>query len=89
LWHDMTLALTLEGAIVVAGLYLFLSGSKLPRARSVALALLSLLVMAFTAIGMTIAPAPPSPMAMAGSSLATLAVVCGLAYWLGRVPRQD
>jgi hypothetical protein len=38
----------------------------------------------FTAIGMTVAPAPPSALAMAGSSWITLVVVCGLFAWLGR-----
>jgi hypothetical protein len=36
-----------------------------------------------TIAGMTVAPAPPSPQAMAASSLVTLLVVCALAGWLG------
>jgi len=86
LWNHMSAALTLEAAIVAIGLYLFVSGTQIARARSIALAVLSVVVMAFTAVGMTLAPAPPSAAAMAGSSLATLAVVCGLACWLGRLP---
>jgi hypothetical protein len=88
LWNNMPFALTLEASVVVAGLYLFISGTKMGRNKSIALVVLSGVVMAFTAIGMTLAPAPPSAAAMAGSSLAALAVVCALAYWLGMLPRQ-
>ena len=83
LWNNMPFALTLEASLVVAGLYLFISGTKIGRNKSIALVVLSGVVMAFTAIGMTMAPAPPSTAAMAGSSLVALAVVCALAYWLG------
>jgi hypothetical protein len=41
----------------------------------------ALVALAVTAVGMTVALAPPSALAMAGSSLATLALVCGVAYW--------
>ena len=88
LWNNMPLALTVETAIVVVGLFLFVSRTKLARSKSIALVVLGLIVMAFTALGMTMAPAPPSAMAMAASSLGTLALVCGLAYWLGRPPKQ-
>ncbi len=87
LWNNMALALTLEGAILVVGLYLFVSGTNVARSKSIALVVLSFVVMIFTAVGMTVAPAPPSAVAMAGSSLGTLAVVCGLAYWSGRPAR--
>jgi hypothetical protein len=88
LWNDMPLALGLEAGIVVAGLWLFVSGARLARRRTVALTVLSLVAMAFTAVGMTIAPAAPSKTAMAASSLATVAVVCALVYWSGRRPRE-
>jgi len=55
---------------------------------ALALALVTLVTLAFTVAGMTMAPAPPSALAMAGSSLVTLVVVCALALWLGRVPRD-
>lgn len=87
LWNNMAFALTLEAAIVVVGLYLFVSATNVARSKSIALVLLSFVAMVFTAVGMTVAPAPPSAMAMAGSSLGTLAVVCGLAYWSGRPAR--
>ena len=88
LWNNMPLALTLEAILIVVGLWLFISGTKLGRNRSIALVVLCVVVMGFTAVGMTIAPPPPSAAAMAGSSLGTLAVACALAYWFGRLPRQ-
>ena len=88
LWNGMPVALAVEAAIVVVGLLLFLPGSRLPRGKALALAALSLALLAFTVAGMTMAPAPPSALAMAGSSLVTLVVVCSLAFWLGRVPRE-
>ena len=84
LWHDLWLALLLEAAIVVAGLWLFIRGSGWPARRSAALAALSLAVLAFTVAGMTIAPAPPSVQALAASSLVTLIVVIALTCWIGR-----
>jgi hypothetical protein len=86
LWNRMPLALALEGAIVLAGLWLFTAASALPRRRLIALASLAVVVLLFTVAGMTIAPPPPSPLAMAVSSLATLVIVCALACWLGRRP---
>ena len=87
LWNAMPIALTIEAAIVVAGVYLFMRGSALSRTRSFALAAMSLSLLAFTIVGMTIAPPPPSAFAMAGSSLVTLVLVCALACRLGRLPR--
>jgi len=80
-------ALALESAVVVGGLCAFLSGTALTRARKLALAALVLLTLVFTIVGMTVAPPPPSATAMAGSSFATLVVVCALSFWLGRLPR--
>jgi len=84
LWNDMPLALTIEAALVMAGMGLFLPGCGLSRTRKLALALLSGLVLAFTVAGMTVAPPPPSAAAMAAGSLGTLVVVCLLMGWLGR-----
>jgi len=84
LWNDIPLALLLEAALVASGLYLFVSGSRLGRGRSIALTTLTLLVLAFTVVGMTLAPPPPSARVMAGSSLVTLMAVCTLALWIGR-----
>jgi protein-S-isoprenylcysteine O-methyltransferase Ste14 len=84
LWQQMPLAIAIEGAVVVAGLALFLRGSGLPRGRPIALAVVALVVLGFTLAGMTIAPAPPSAAAMAGTSLATLLVACALVGWITR-----
>jgi hypothetical protein len=86
LWSTMPLALLFEGAILVLGLWLFVSGSALPRARVLALVALSLLILAFTVVGMTLAPPPPSVFALAISSLVTLALVAGLYAWIGKLP---
>jgi hypothetical protein len=88
LWDHLAIALVVEASLVVFGLRLFLNASGLPRGKSIALAGLSLALLAFTAVGMTIAPAPPSASAMAASSLLTLAVVCALFGWLGRAARD-
>jgi membrane-bound metal-dependent hydrolase YbcI (DUF457 family) len=88
LWDNLPVALAVEAACVALGLYLFLAGSKLARGRAIGLGALSLVILAFTVIGMTVTPPPPSALAMAGSSLVTLAVVCALVAWLGRLPRQ-
>lgn len=84
LWDQMPLALGVEAAIVAAGLLLFMPGNLLPRTRAIALTLASLLVLAFTVVGMTLAPPPPSASAMAASSLSAVVVVCGLSYWMGQ-----
>jgi hypothetical protein len=88
LWNHMRAALGLEATIVIVGLWLFISGTALTRARSLALVGLTLLTLAFTAAGMTLAPAPPSAAALASGSLATLALVCAAAYWCGRLPSR-
>jgi hypothetical protein len=88
LWQHMGVALALESLLVVAGLWLYLRGSGWSRARMIALSVLCLVLLAFTILGLTVAPPPPSVAAMAASSLITLVVVCGLALWLGRRPRE-
>ena len=88
LWNAMAAAIVVEAFIAVAGLYLFVPGASMSRARKVGLSVLCLLILVFTVAGMTVAPPPPSAAAMAASSLATLAVICVLAGWLGRIPRE-
>jgi len=85
LWNWMPAALVAEAALLFVGVYLAVRGSNLSRVRAIAVVTLGLMLLAFTILGMTIAPAPPSAQAMAGSSLATIVVICGLASWIGRV----
>jgi hypothetical protein len=89
LWQHMPVALAAEAAILVAGLCLFLWGTGLSRTRQIWLTVLALLVLVFTVVGMTVAPAPPSARAMAASSLVTIVVVCALACWFGRLPNTN
>jgi hypothetical protein len=84
LWDHRAVALVFEGIIVVAGLLLFVPGAGLSRAKALALTALCLVCLALTVAGMTVAPPPPSVPAMASSSLGTIAVVCAVAWWLGR-----
>jgi hypothetical protein len=88
LWQSMPIALVAEAFIMVAGLFLFVSGTSLSRARKLWLTVLCLLVLAFTVVGMTVAPPPPSVTAMAASSLVTIIVLCALSGWLGGLPTE-
>jgi hypothetical protein len=87
LWNDMPLAIAAEAAIVAVGLALFVPGAGLSRGRAWVLTAVVVLVMGFTAAGMTLAPPPPSPQAMAATSLVTLIAVCALIGWIARRPR--
>jgi len=89
LWQSMPVALGAEAFIVVAGLVLFVPGAGLSHARKFSLSVLSLLTLAFTVAGMTVAPPPPSVTAMAVSSLITIIVVCALACWLGGLAGKE
>lgn len=89
LWRHKPVALALEALIVVAGLRLYVSGAGLSRARKRWLVVLTLLTLAFTVIGMSVAPPPPSATAMAASSFATCLVVSALAWRLGRAPSPE
>jgi hypothetical protein len=87
LWNNVALALTIEIALLAIGLGLFISRSPLTSSKSTLLFVVAMIIGAFTVVGMTIGPVPPSARTMAASSLGTLAVVCILFYWMGRVRR--
>jgi hypothetical protein len=87
LWRHMPIALAAETVIVAIGLLLFVPGRGLSRGKSLAVTAMTVLLLALTAAGMTIAPPPPSAQAMAASSLVALAIVCALTCWLGKRPR--
>ena len=78
LWQNLPLALSIETAMAIIGLLIFLGGRTLSRGRSIALSILVVVLSIFTIAGMTLAPPPPSPQAMAGSSFVFLALVCAL-----------
>jgi hypothetical protein len=84
LWDAMPLALGLESLIVVLGLWLYLAGAPLSRARAAGLIGLCGGVLAMTIAGMTVAPPPPSAAAMVASSLGAILAVVALLGWLGR-----
>lgn len=86
LWQTMPVALVIEAVIAAAGLYVFVSGTSLSRVKKLWLAVLCFVVLAFTVVGMTVAPPPPSVFAMAVTSLITIVIVCALAGWLGKLP---
>ena len=88
LWHNLPVALSIETVMAVTGLIIFLGGRTLSRGRSIALSILVVVLSIFTVAGMTLAPPPPSPQAMAGSSFVVLLLVCALALWLGRRSMQ-
>ena len=88
LWQNMPVALVAEAALILAGVFLYVPGASLSRGKKFLLAGLSIVLLVFTVLGMTIAPAPPSATAMATSSLVTISLVCALIAWLGRSPRE-
>ena len=88
LWNNMPVALLVEAVLVLVGTLLFFPGCGLSRPKKLALAVLSVLVLAFTVVGMTVAPPPSSATVMAGSSLGTIVLVCVLISWLGRHARE-
>jgi len=84
----MPVALVVEAVLALLGMLLFLPGCGASRPKKLALAVLSLLVLVFTVVGLTVAPPPPSAAAMAGSSLGTIVLVCVLIGWLGSGVRE-
>jgi hypothetical protein len=84
MWQNLPLALAVEAFITLVGLCLFLSGSNLSRVKKFWITALSLSILIFTMVGMTVAPPPPSEAVAAASSLAIIVIVCALTGWLGK-----
>jgi hypothetical protein len=84
LWDDMRVALAVEAVVAALGAWLFLMNGPLARGRAIGVAALVAVTLAFTVAGMTVAPPPPSPFAMAASSLIAIAALTALVAWLGR-----
>ena len=89
LWQHMTLALGFESLVLLAGLWLYLSGAPVTGGRKWGMGLLGIFVLGSTIAGMTVAPAPPSISIVAASSLVTITVVTALAAWCGAVQTTD
>ncbi|MFO1325831.1 MAG: hypothetical protein U1F56_00615 [Rubrivivax sp.] len=87
LWDHMPLALGLEAAVALVGVWAFVRAVPLPRARRIGLVALCLLLLLFTAGGLLAAPPPPSIASMAVSSLLVQAAVCAAVFWIGRRAR--
>lgn len=80
LLQNPPVALGVETAIAIAGVWVYLKTQSLGRRRKLALLIVMTLVAAMTVLGQLSHTAPPSSEAMAGSSLATI-VTLGLFFW--------
>jgi len=89
LWAAIPLALTVEGLVVAAGLWLYLPRAPISRGSKCGVFALGAVALGFTIVGMTVAPPPPSADAMAAGSLITVLIVIALAWWLGKVPAES
>jgi membrane-bound metal-dependent hydrolase YbcI (DUF457 family) len=88
LWDAVPLALTVEGLVVAAGLWLYLPRAPISRGSKCGVFALGAMALGFTIVGMTVAPPPPSADAMAAGSLTTISIVAAVAWWLGRIPGE-
>lgn len=84
LWDQMPLALALECALALAGLWAYLRRAPLAPRRRRGLVGLCLALMLFTVGGLLLAPPPPSITAMAVSSLVVQVAVCAAVAWIAR-----
>jgi len=85
LWRtSLPIAWGLEAAIAVACTWCFLRYVKVNRARRICLIIVMALVIAMTIAGQASHSAPPAPTVMAGSSLATIALLVLFAWWIDR-----
>jgi hypothetical protein len=86
LWHSIPVALTVEGLIVAAGLWIYVPCAPISRGKKFGVCALGAVSLGFTIVGMTVVPPPPSVDAMAAVSLITVLIVVAVAWWLGKVP---
>ena len=86
LWDTMPVALAVEAAIALGGLWLYSRGPQTGRLKPIIAT--TLLILAMTVAGMTVAPTPPSTGTLAFNSLAAI-LVFPVAYgWLDRPTAQ-
>jgi hypothetical protein len=86
LWSNVPVALTLEGAITLCGLGLFLWGSGLRGRPAVTLCAIVLAALAMTIFGM-LASEPPPDVRM--QALASIIVMLAVAWMVGRMVRPS
>jgi len=84
LWDTLPAALGVECALALGGLWLYLTATPAGRGGRTGTAVVTLIVLALTLAGMTVAPPPPGTMEVAGSSLAVIAAVAAAAAWFAR-----
>jgi hypothetical protein len=84
LWNHLPIALTLEGALTLVGLVVYLIRRKLSRARGLLIASFTILLVGMTIFGQVLSPPPPSIHQLAAFSLITNLLIVGAAYWLGK-----
>jgi hypothetical protein len=87
LWQNLSLAWTIECAIAAAGLILYLKRNRPTKPRALSLAILILLLTIMTIAGQASKTPPPSIIAMAATSLASILIITALAAWLDHFPR--
>jgi hypothetical protein len=88
LWRHMGVGLVVECAIAALGWWLYLGAAPAPRAgRRGGLGALVALAAALTVVGGLATTPPPGPRVMAVTSLGTIALISGLAFWLDRPGR--
>jgi hypothetical protein len=88
LWNHLPAALSVEALITLGGAAVFLAGAPMARGQRIAIWSVCLLVLAFTVIGMTVAPSPPSAVAMALSSLIAVLIVAAVVALLAARARR-
>lgn len=89
LWRHMALALAVELALALMGLWLYLGALRPPRRRAITVSAIVLGTSGLTALGPYAPGPPPSPSAIASSSLALLLLVVAAGFVAERVGRRQ
>ncbi len=84
LWHHLPLAWTVEAALALGGVWVFLTTRPRDRRRASALVAVMTLLTAMTIVGQASSSAPSSTVAMAGSSLVIIALLVAFGWWVDR-----
>lgn len=84
LWNQLAVALAVETALAVVGVWLYLRGAPSSPWHKVRVIGVTLFLIVMTVGGMTVAPPPTNPVQLAASSFTTLLVVIALFVWIDR-----